>query len=608
MLGGVVGLLSRPDVWVGGLALAAFLTISWALRGAPIGQAAIEERDATAPSPRKRDLIVAAAALGVVFVLCGAYVALAFGVPWSMPVFGLGFGLIFWTIQASRPHRHASPILRRVLRFSETALTASLLGGVLVILNVAAFRYGDRAIDVTREQVHSLESLTISQLDSLKVPVRFTAFYYGRLPQARKQVDRVSQLLDLFKAENPQKVSIAYINFDSNPVEAEELMNRVPDVAVSSGGVVIEYGEGDETRRVVVRNSEMFGAATAGPNAGRVETSFKGEEALTSALIRLREGKKTRIAMTTGHGEAPIDQLDARRHGAGMLKARLTDIGAEVVEVDLSRQEIPEGTALLIIDGPRSAFPPEEIKKLKAYMDQNGRILLMLSGRDTTGLEDFLKGYNVEIGNALVVEPPSRLAAPSTTVLARIPDSAHHPIVRPLVNQSVMVPGATPLTMRTVANSGPTGPPNPAVGAEPILLTSSQAWGETSADPSKLEFDPAKDIPGPIVVGIAVSDATGPGGSPNEEAPRLVVFSSADIASNRFVSIVGYETNLDLVVNAVNWLRGRPDLEGIAPKTRAVARLDPDPNVQAKLVLIPTLMAVSIIIGLGVATYMARRM
>jgi hypothetical protein len=66
-------------------------------------------------------------------------------------------------------------------------------------------------------------------------------------------------------------------------------------------------------------------------------------------------------------------------------------------------------------------------------------------------------------------------------------------------------------------------------------------------------------------------------------------------------------TNLDLLMNAVNWLRGRPELRGIAPKTHVALAMSADPSMRLRLVLVPTMVAILVIIGLGVTTYMARR-
>src|SRR5690242_14422618 len=104
-------------VWVGCLALAAFLVLFWVLRRAPLGQAAEQDDSAEAPRSGYRDRVAAAAVFGLVLVAIGAYVALAVSIPWSLPLFALGFGLVIALVSVNRSYRHASPTLRRVVHF-----------------------------------------------------------------------------------------------------------------------------------------------------------------------------------------------------------------------------------------------------------------------------------------------------------------------------------------------------------------------------------------------------------------------------------------------------------------------------------------------------------
>src|SRR5205823_8447359 len=113
--------------------VAAFLALTWMLRGAPLGQAAEEEADEDAPQAGYRDRVVMAAAFGLILVAAGAYVATTASVLGAIPVFAIGFGIVIAVARVGRRHRHASPTLRRVAAFSDTTMTATLLGGILVI-------------------------------------------------------------------------------------------------------------------------------------------------------------------------------------------------------------------------------------------------------------------------------------------------------------------------------------------------------------------------------------------------------------------------------------------------------------------------------------------
>src|SRR4051794_31490034 len=123
--------LSRTEIWVLGMAASAFLVLYWALRGAPIGQAAENEGD-DAPRAAYRDRVISAVVVGLLLVVAGAYVALTRSVAWSLPAFAVGFGIVLTLIAVNHRYRHASPALRRTLDFSNTALTATLVAGVLI--------------------------------------------------------------------------------------------------------------------------------------------------------------------------------------------------------------------------------------------------------------------------------------------------------------------------------------------------------------------------------------------------------------------------------------------------------------------------------------------
>lgn len=601
----MLDMLARVEIVVGGLTLAAFLALYWVLRGAPLGQAAAPEPDAEAPPAGHRDRVAAAAVGGLLLVALGAVVAVGWGIPWSLPLFALGFGTVLATIRLNRRHRHASPTLRRVVQLADAVLNGALLAGVLIVGNVLAFRYGGRPLDFTRDRVYTLESQTANQLRSLKKPVTFTVFS-GESERAAPQLSRIEELLALFQAENPPLIRVRRLNPFRDPLRFEALAKQVPDVAVAAGqggGVVVELGEGPTAERVVVRTSEMFDAAPTGPydpQTGRLESSYHGEDVLASALIRLREGKKPRIALTTGHGELPADELDPRRSGLGLLKGRLGAVGADVFDLPLIREGVPPGTELAIVAAPRSPFAPEELARLDAYMAGGGRLLVFLDHDGPTGLTDWLKTYQVEVGPGLIIDPRWNYQGRPAIVVAPIPDTDRHPIVAPLRDQWVIIPNATPLL---IAGGPATAGTTRAAVAVPILKTSPWSWAESDPKDPNRQRDPRKEAPGPLTVGVAVADRP-QAGAGAAETPRVVVFASRHLPDNIFI---GNPANLDLVMNSVQWLRGRPDLVGIAPKRHVALLLTADPGLRAKLVWLPTFLAITLLIGLGVATYRARR-
>jgi ABC-type uncharacterized transport system len=600
----VVRFFSLAEVWLGALGLAAFLAIFWVLRGAPVGQAVQREDDEDAPRVGYRDRIVAAMTVGLLLIGLGAYLAVTRGPAWSIPAFVLGFGTVFSLVQINQRYRHGSPTLRRTVDVSTTALNASLFAGILIVFNVIAFRYGGQALDLTNERAFSLSSQTLNQLATLKRPVTFTTFF-GRSRAALQELDRVNSLLELYKAANPKQVRLDAIDPFRDLARYEALIKRVPLVDVTpGGGVVVDYGEGETAETQVVRNVDLFelpAAARFDPNAERFESVFKGEDGITSALIRLREGKRPKVVFTTGHGEPAIDDMDTNRPALGVWRSRLATTGSDVVAVNLMVAELPADTAIVIVAGPKSAFKPEEAAKLKTYSDRKGPVLLVLDATEATGLEEFLRGFQIEFDKGFILEPQMNVRRNPTAVLVPIVNP-QHPILESLNNQPVVFRRPSPLKLATPAPPPAPAPPSGTM-ATPLLRTSPQSWVETNRALPQLQRGPNNPA-GPFNVGMVATDRPERGDT-RSPTPRLVVFSGRYIGDNADVQFL--PANLDLLMNSVNWLRGKEESLGITPKTHVARTLTANPLVRARLVLVPTVMAVLLILSLGVVTYLARR-
>ncbi len=594
---------AMTEVWVGGLGLSAFLALFWVLRGAPIGQAVGTEEHEEAPRGGYRDRVVAAVAIGMVLILFGGYLAVSRGIAWSLPAFVLGFGTVFALVLINQRYRHGSPTLRRTVGLANTALNASLLLGVLVVLNVVAFRYGGKAIDLTSEGAYTISSLTEAQLKTLARPVTFTSFF-GRSPVAAQQYDRVQQLLELYKAANPSKVKLDHVDPFRDLGRYDELVKRVPDIDVTQGGgVLIEYGEDSSPDRVVVRNIDLFespSAARFDPNVERFETSFKGENALTFALMRLREAKKPKVVFLTGHGEPPLEDATANA-GLGKWRGRLAATGFELLSVNLMlSQEIPEDAAIVIIAGPKTPFKPDELARLKAYTDRKGPVLALLGDVESTGLDPFLKPFGIEVGRGFILEPKLNYRNAQVVVVPVIGQT--HPILESLNNQFVVLPRPTSLRLSNQPGSE-TAAAASTFALTPLFKTSAQSWNEPDLATRTFEKN-EKDEAGPFSIAVAVNDRPA-AGETRLGTPRMVVYSSRYAGENGMILLS--PTNLDLLMNSVNWLRGREEENGIPPKIHTSIGLSADPLLRFKLVALPTLFSTLAIVAFGVAIYLVRR-
>lgn len=602
--------LALPGVWAAVVGIVGFLALTWLIRQAPLGQAGRPE-SAAAPSAARRDRAVILAVVGFLLILLGGFLAVEFGVAASIPAFAGGIALVQWVLRTYRAYRHESPTIRRLIAFAETGLTAALLLGVLLVGNVLAFRLGGRPIDLTKDRAFTLSTLSLGQVRTLDRPVTLTVFF-GNSERSIRQLDRVRQLVDLYHAADPTKVKVEYLNPFADVKEFEELARRVPEVATAaSDGIVVAYGAGADAPRVVLGTRDLFDAAPAsGTGDGRFASTFRGEDVITSSLIRLREGKRTRVAFTTGHGEPSTTDGDPNRPGYGIWRARLASIGADVTELNLLANEIPAGVDLLVIGGPKSPFQPAEIERIRQYLARGGPIIALVDNQGENGLADLLATYNVTINPGIVADSKYQFNGQPTIIYAPLAPSLAHPIVTPLAGQVVLLQNAAPLgVLGGGAAAGPGAAKsagkaaNPGIIATPLLRSSPDSWTESDPATRPIQFDRGKETAGPLVVGVAAT--TRPAIAAEAPVPRMVVFASPSLADNRLLRTEA--TNIDVLMNAVSWLRARPELIGIAPKTHESLLFAADPGLQLRLVMIPTLAAAIVIVGLGLATWIARR-
>ena len=114
-----------------------------------------------------------------------------------------------------------------------------------------------------------------------------------------------------------------------------------------------------------------------------------GEEQITSAILAVSSGEKTRIYFLTGHGERGI--TDPGPRGLSAVKSRLENQQYEVQELNLVTQpepQVPADCAVLVIAGPTEPIRDRELAALEAYAGQGGNLFVALepAGPDLTSL------------------------------------------------------------------------------------------------------------------------------------------------------------------------------------------------------------------------------
>lgn len=476
---------------------------------------------------------------------------------------------------------------RQLVRTGTLSAGVLLLAALLVIVNYFGWKYYKR-FDWTSSQLYSLSDKTKKVLQGLDKDIDFIVFMSS--DQQRDLYQPTNELLQHYGAAS-RRVHVRFLDLEKNPLEAQALSQQY---GVTTQGVVVASGK---DKRVISSADLADIDSTSGEP--RI-TGYKGEQLFTSAILQLSEGRKPKILFTTGHGERSLD--DQGNGGLALAQQLLGRDNFDLSEwTSLGQSAVPAGTDLLVIAGPTSTFLPPELDAFSAYLNNGGRMLVLLDptllpngggGLVKTGLEGWLARYGIKAGQDIVVDPAETLPfmGPETMYIRSY---GEHPTTKAFAG--AQVPVLLSLVRSMAAGNAP------GVKVTELMRTSPQGWGETDLAHLDRTAKDAADVAGPVPVGVvAESAATAPGKRPM----RLAAIGDSDFAGNQLLQ--ASQANALLLANTLNWLVEREALLGIPPKKTEQVRLTLTPEEKRKVYFVAALLPILSVV-LGGYVYSRRR-
>ncbi len=450
----------------------------------------------------------------------------------------------------SRPHDDFAAVRpwRRLNRATQALLALSLAVAVNFLASLPALRLRE---DVSADRRHSLapESAESVRAAGRRSPVgegrnagwvRALVLAGDGSDESRLLRPRLLRLLDSYALE-ADKEGAGWFRVDS--VGAGRNAALLPEIAARHGApeaatALIHPCIGGAR---YVKRRELTVAAGV----------FRGEEAVTAALLEVSEDRAAVCYVTRGHGELGLEDVSQAR-GLSQFSLLLRARNFEVRPLDLATApEIPRDASLVLIAGPQVAFTPAEEARLRGYlMERNGRVLTLLDPGRKHGLDRLLEEWGVFSPEAEVQEPdPANRTLDGDVALTRLHPSLH-PLTKVLRDQDL------PLVASRLrpATQDMGSAPDSTLGIWPLISTSEASWGETDPARRPLRFDGDRDHQGPVCVAAAAERATGIRGGAGGSGGRLVVVGSSDIAAN---ARLGRGGNRAFMVQCAAWLSDR---------------------------------------------------
>ncbi len=472
---------------------------------------------------------------------------------------------------------------------------------ILVFINMALYHWHPPRTYLSQSDYYQLSDKTKNLLKTLKVPVEVIVFFQSELSDRNtsKVAEDIKYLLREYETVSP-RIKVRHVDPDRDPVYAEKVAK---EYSVHLPNVVIFACEKRSKVIQVHELIELEGAEGSYDQGNeRMIKAFKGEAQFTSAIQSVLDEKQSKVYFLSGHGEGKPEDFDSK-NGCSTVATYIKRDNLLIEKLALlPGQFIPKDCEALIICGPAKPIPEEEIQAIRDYLEHHGRVIFMLDIlKNNAGLEKLLLENEIKLGNDIVmVKIPDPFGQELLVMEAPGSIYANHPVTESLRKEEVN-------TSFPVARSVDRWGVNRASNLKVTLLVQTpeneRVWAETNLEKlqqKKAEFD-GQDRPSPIPLAAAVEPNAA--GEIEREGMRFVVFGCSNFIRNGYLS----GGNLDLFMNALNWLLKREQAIGIAPKTPKEFSISLNVFQKRSIVMTEIVLIPFIVAMIGLMVWLARR-
>lgn len=446
-------------------------------------------------------------------------------------------------------------------RFGATAgLYTIIVLAALVMVNWLANRY-NKTYDTTSNKRYTLSSETKKVVDGLKSDATIT--YIDRA----SGFDTAKATLDRYKNLSP-KIHINYVDLAKNPSLARSYGVRFP------GTAYVEIG------------------------SRREEAKALTEEGITGAFLKDLKGTRN-VCFVTGSHEHQLDETG--EGGLSRFKTLLERDNYQSQSVSLlTNTEVPKDCTVLVVAGPQDDYIPNEVTAIKNYVQSGGRAMFLLDPpldfsrlhvAQNDGLDKLLTDWGVTPQSDLVLEenPVGQLFGFGPEV-PLVTTYESQPIVADLKGAATGFPLSRSLEVKNGSKTT----------VDKLFSTTANAIATTKLNNNAVNPSDPSNKKGPFILGAAGSYNNG-----NPKAPgRFVVIGSSGFLDN---GTIGFQSNRDLAINAVNWLSSDEDLISIRPKEAEDRRLNATQSQMNTFFYVVLIAIPLMIIVTGTSIFLKRR-
>jgi ABC-type uncharacterized transport system involved in gliding motility auxiliary subunit len=469
---------------------------------------------------------------------------------------------------------------------------------ILVMINYAGFKHYTHK-DLSESQFYTLSPKTVDVLKELDSPMTAYTFLDE---QNTGQANEIANLLKEYQQAAGKNMIVEKIDPAYDIARAAELQK---ELHFDGNDHLVIFKYKDRSPRFV-KQDDMF---EINPMTGQVG-AFKGEQELTAAIIGLVEGKPSKVYFTEGHGEHALQDVSSLT-GYGLVGQSLKNENVETANLNLAQKgDVPDDADAVVIAGPSISFSPIEAEALDKYLENNGKLLVLLDPYVSLGLDDLLKKYGLKYEDDLVLYRGTTSTGSQITLpLAAIYQGGFsaQPITAKFAeaNLQLLIYDARSITLPSA------DPTQPQPKTQFLLQTDADSWGWISkngappVDPKQLTFNKATDIPGPVTVAAEYDGGTttDPTTKATMFATRIVAVGSSKFLENDAAESVG----ANFFTNCIDWLVKKDAVLDISPKKPQQYGVSLNPISYRTVVWTAAFFIPGAALAMGIFTWFSRR-
>ena len=397
-----------------------------------------------------------------------------------------------------------------------TFLTLIVLVAVLAV-NLLASKI-NLQFDVSANSIFTLTSDTKDVCKNVKDPV--TIYYIAQQGLENSTIKKIVDKYAKFdKVTVVQKDPVLYPNFTKQYTED----------SLSSDSVIIVNNTTNAYKCIDYQDMLVYSDSSSSTTATGVDV----EGQITAGIQNVEATNLPKLYYTGGHGETGLGDE---------IVAAIKKQNVDVENLNMyNTPDIPDDCDILVLNGPTYDLSADEVKKIEAYMNAGGNIIITLANttEKMTNFDQLLSDYGMTEHTGVIVEDSDHCLGTYQTYL--LPNITYHYAIQKTFSEgkTLLMPFSLGLTVNDNISSD--------LSVKPFLYTSDNAYlkKNTKADTVAKEDG---DEDGPFDLAVFVE-----GASDSSKMGHMMVLSSSYFLADAILS-TGQYGNAYMMTEAISYM------------------------------------------------------